>query len=149
SSSKSAMGADGTPRGYPHRSLSSLAMTTSPSPSIAEVERDARARLAAAADEAAIEAWRTGVLGRSGALPGLLRGIGALPAEERAAAGAALNVLKQDLEAALEDRRTALRAAALASAAADALDVTLPGRPLRRGRLHPVTQVRREILEIF
>jgi phenylalanyl-tRNA synthetase alpha subunit len=95
-------------------------MTTPSSPSIAEVERDARERLAAASDEAALEAWRTGVLGRSGTLTGLLRGIGALPAEERAAAGAALNVLRQDLEAALKRRRDAL-----ASAAADAVDVTL------------------------
>ena len=123
-------------------------MTTPPT-TIAEVERNARERLAVAADEAAIEAWRTGVLGRSGTLTGLLRGIGALPAEERAAAGAALNVLKQDLEAALQERADALRAAALASTVADALDVTLPGRPMRRGRLHPVTQVRREILDVF
>ena len=118
-------------------------------PTLAEVEHDARERLAAASDEGALEAWRTGVLGRSGTLTGLLRGIGALPEAERKDAGAALNVLKQSLEAALEERRDALRAAALASTVADALDVTLPGRPMRRGRLHPVTQVRREILDVF
>ncbi len=122
---------------------------TSPTATLAEVEQDARERLAAASDEAALEAWRTGVLGRSGTLTGLLRGIGALPEAERKHAGAALNVLKQSLEAALEERRDALRAAALASTVADALDVTLPGRPMRRGRLHPVTQVRREILDVF
>src|SRR5262249_24347526 len=114
---------------------------------LVEVERAAREALAGAADEAALEAWRTGGLGRAGTLTGLLRGIGALAAGERAPAGAALHLTQTRLEAALEERRTPLRDAALA--AADALDVTLPGRPLRRGRLHPVTQVRREILDVF
>ena len=114
---------------------------------VVEVEAEARERLAGAADEAALEAWRTAVLGRSGTLTGVLRGLGALPEDERRAVGAAANTAKAALEAALEARREALRRGALASM--EALDVTLPGRPMRRGRLHPVTQVRREILDIF
>ena len=114
---------------------------------VAEVEAEARAGLAAASDEATLEAWRTSVLGRSGTLTGVLRGLGALPEDERRAVGAAANTAKQALEAALDARREELRRGALASM--EALDVTLPGRPMRRGRLHPVTQVRREILDIF
>ncbi|MEI6137320.1 MAG: phenylalanine--tRNA ligase subunit alpha, partial [Chloroflexota bacterium] len=83
----------------------------------------------------------------SGTLTGVLRGLGALPEDERRAVGAAANTAKQALEAALDARREELRRGALASM--EALDVTLPGRPMRRGRLHPVTQVRREILDIF
>ncbi|RJQ11378.1 MAG: phenylalanine--tRNA ligase subunit alpha [Dehalococcoidia bacterium] len=116
---------------------------------IAAIEADARATLAAAGDEGALAAWQSGVFGKSGTLTGILRGLGALAPEERKAVGAAANLAKQALEAALAERRETLKAASLAASAADALDVTLPGRPLRRGRLHPVTQVRREILDIF
>src|SRR4051794_39502584 len=104
-------------------------MTTAHHDRVAAVERDARERLAAAQDEAALEGWRTAVLGRSGTLTGILRGIGDLDAEARRAVGAAANAAKQALEAALDERREALRRAALASAEADAIDVTLPGRP--------------------
>ncbi|MGE3961363.1 MAG: phenylalanine--tRNA ligase subunit alpha [Dehalococcoidia bacterium] len=116
---------------------------------IAAIEREALAALGSAEDDAAIEAWRTRVLGRSGELTGVLRGIGGLDADERKVVGAEANRVKGILEAALDERREALRRAALASAEADALDVTLPGRPLRRGRLHPITQVRRRILDVF
>ena len=122
-------------------------MTTSSLSTVAAVEAEARAGLAGAADEAAIEAWRTAVLGRSGTLTAVLRGLGALPEDERRAVGAAANIAKQALEAALDARREELRRAALGSM--EALDITLPGRPVRAGRLHPVTQVRREILDIF
>ncbi|MFA7249772.1 MAG: phenylalanine--tRNA ligase subunit alpha [Dehalococcoidia bacterium] len=114
---------------------------------VAEVEAEARQRLAGAADEAALEAWRTAVLGRSGSLTAVLRGLGGLPEDERRAVGAAANTAKAALEAALDARREDLRRAALANV--EALDVTLPGRPAPRGRLHPVTQVRRQILDIF
>ncbi len=116
---------------------------------IADIERDALAALAGAGDDAGIEAWRVAHLGRSGALTEVLRGIGGLAAEERKDVGAAANRAKAALEAALEERREAIRRAALASAEADALDVTLPGRPVRIGRLHPITQVRRRILDVF
>jgi len=126
-------------------------MTTDTTPTgldaLAAVERDARATLATAEDEPTLEAWRTTVLGRSGALTGILRGIGTLEADERKAVGQAANLLKQDLEAALDARRAELKAAALAGA--EPIDVTLPGRPRRIGRLHPVTQTMRQILDIL
>src|SRR5690606_9440050 len=89
------------------------------------------------------------VLGRSGTLTGILRGLGGLPAEERREVGQAANLAKQALEGALEARRDALRAAAREAATRDAIDVTLPGRPVRRGRLHPVTRTLQEITRIF
>lgn len=113
---------------------------------VASVEAEARAALAAAADEAALEEWRTTVLGRSGTVTGILRSIGELPDEQRRATGQAANAAKQALEAALEERRGELRAA---SSAGSSIDVTLPGRPRRHGRLHPITQTMRRILDIF
>ena len=111
------------------------------------LEREARGSLAAAADERALEQWRLEVLGRSGSLTGVLRGLSELEPERRREVGRAANLLKRALEEALERRREELRTAALAErVASGALDVTLPGRPRRRGRLHPVTQTLREIL---
>ncbi len=116
---------------------------------IAVIEAEAREGLGRALDEGGLAAWQSGVFGKNGTLTAVLRGLGALAPEERKAVGAAANLAKQALEEALAERQEAMKRASLASAAADALDVTLPGRPLRRGRLHPVTQVRREILDIF
>ena len=124
-------------------------MTTSPTNDLPTVEREAREGLAAASDDGALEAWRTAVLGRSGTLTGILRSLGGLPAEDRREVGRAANLLKSELEGALEARRQELRVASLAGAASDAIDVTLPGRPAPRGRLHPVTRTLRELLDIF
>ncbi|PKN78538.1 MAG: phenylalanine--tRNA ligase subunit alpha [Chloroflexi bacterium HGW-Chloroflexi-9] len=124
-------------------------MTTSPHDRVAEIEREGLEALAGTSDEAALDAWRVRVLGKSGTLTGVLRGLGELPPEDRKVLGAAANLAKNALEAALEERREALRRAALASVEADAIDVTLPGRPAPRGRLHPITQVRRQILDVF
>jgi phenylalanyl-tRNA synthetase alpha chain len=124
-------------------------MTTPPTDQLSEVEREAREGLAAASDDGALESWRTAVLGRSGSLTGILRSLGGLEPDQRREVGRAANLLKNELEAALEARREELRRAALAATASDAIDVTLPGRPVRRGRLHPVTATLREILDVF
>ncbi len=105
--------------------------------------------LEATADETALEAWRVAYLGRSGRLTALLRGLGALPAEERKAAGAAANETKGRLEEAFAARSQTVREAALAKLSGVAIDVTLPGRPLALGRYHPTTQIVREICGIF
>ena len=81
-----------------------------PTPNLDALASDARATLAAAGDEDAVEAWRVATLGRSGSLTAVLRGLSGLPAEERRDAGRAANELKRDLEAALEARREELRA---------------------------------------
>jgi len=111
---------------------------------------EARAALDAARDEQALEAWRVAYLGRKGRLTLVLRGLAELPVEERKTLGAEANNLKSALEAALELRRDQLQQERLASTAeAGWLDVTLPGRPKKIGRLHPVTQTLRDMLAIF
>ena len=111
---------------------------------------EAEQSLAATRDGRALEAWHAAYLGRSGRLTLLLRSIGSLPAEERRATGAAANQVKGALEAAYAAREDALDQASLARDLAEgAIDVTLPGRPVAIGRLHPVTQTVREICSAF
>lgn len=102
-------------------------------------------------DEAALTALSVSVLGRNGALTGILRSMGQMEKEERASFGQAANQVKQELEEAILKRREELSLFALeASFARDALDVTEPGRmhkPL--GRLHPMTQTYREIRDVL
>jgi phenylalanyl-tRNA synthetase alpha chain len=114
------------------------------------LERAALAELAGLPNEAALEQWRIRVLGRRGTLSELLRGLGALSPEERPVAGAAANRVKTTLEAAYSERLKALRAQARAQELlAERVDVTLPGKGLHLGRLHPITQIRRDIEQIM
>jgi len=112
---------------------------------------EAQAGLASATDEAALQAWHVMYLGRSqGRLTAVLRTLGGLPVEERKRVGAEANALKQQLEAAFETRREELQGAALAETVEQGwLDVTLPGRAKKIGRLHPITQTLRDMLGIF
>jgi phenylalanyl-tRNA synthetase alpha chain len=111
---------------------------------------EAVAAIAAAADVPALEAIDLDVLGRKGRLTQILRGIGGLPAEDRPRVGAIANVVRAAVEAALAERGTDLRGAALESRLrSEAVDVTTPGRPIRRGALHPTPETIREIAEIF
>ena len=103
--------------------------------------------LADTADPDAAEQWRIAYLGRRGALTALLRGISQLPPEQRRTAGARANSAKTALEEALSRRLRELAQAALSAQAA--LDVTLPGRPVVAGRLHPTTRIVREICAAF
>lgn len=111
----------------------------------------ALAAIAAATDEAALQALRVEYLGRKeGKITARLRELGALPAHERALAGAAVNAARAAVEAALTERTAALQAAAAAAQQArEALDVTLPGVGWERGRLHPVTQTMRRVIDIL
>jgi phenylalanyl-tRNA synthetase alpha chain len=112
---------------------------------------DALRDLAQAEDQRGLEAWHVAYLGRKeGKLTGVLRGLAALSVDERKTTGAAANALKTELEAAYDARAEELRRAAIAdSLATGAVDVTLPPRPHRRGGLHPVTQLKRRILDAF
>ena len=105
--------------------------------------------LTSANDGTAIEAWRIAVLGRNGSLTALMSQIGSLPAGQRRAFGAAANQAKQQLESAFAERSDTLRRATLDAETAQAIDVTLPGRPIAVGRYHPTTQIVREISGIF
>ncbi|HZM01223.1 MAG TPA: hypothetical protein VFD43_13330 [Planctomycetota bacterium] len=106
--------------------------------------------IASAGSGPALEAIEMGVLGRKGELATLMRGIGQLPGPERASFGQLVNQAKGRLEQALAERRAALQAARLAGELADTrFDPTEPALPVRRGHLHPITQLRREIEAIF
>ncbi|MCD6290468.1 MAG: phenylalanine--tRNA ligase subunit alpha [Anaerolineae bacterium] len=114
------------------------------------LEEEALAALAAVNDPEALKEWRVRYLGRRGALTTLMRGLGKLPPEERPQVGQAANRVKRALEEAFAEREAAIKAAELeAQLAAEAVDVTLPGRPVALGRLHPTTQSLRRIYEIF
>jgi len=106
--------------------------------------------LAQAADLRAWDAIRVGVLGKSGALTNLLKELGKAAPEERKARGAALNVLKGELQAAIDARQVELDAAALeARLAAEKLDVSLPPQPRAQGLIHPISRTMEEMAAIF
>lgn len=114
------------------------------------LELTALAELAACADEAALRAWNSKFLGKSGELTLAVRKVGELPHAERPAYGQTINLLKNKLTEAEAAKAKELAAAdLLRSLEEDKLDVTLPGRPLAPGRLHPATKMMRTILAIF
>ena len=101
-------------------------------------------------DEAELEQVKARYLGKEGSLTVLLKGLGKLSAEERPATGARINLVKQAIEASLQQRRDALQQNKLAQQlAAESLDVTLPGRGLGTGGLHPVTRTLERIEHLF
>jgi len=117
---------------------------------IEALSSEASAAVAAASDLAALEAIEVDVLGKKGRLTAVLRGIGALPPEDRPKVGAVANVVRGSIETAIADRRVILGESALtARLAAEGVDVTTPGRPLRRGSHHPSIEAMAEIQSIF
>jgi phenylalanyl-tRNA synthetase alpha chain len=98
-----------------------------------------------------LEEWRTRYFGRErGELSAILKGLGKLPPDQRKAIGQAANTLKAELERLLEARGQDLRAEErLAALERERLDVTLPGREISRGHLHPISATIREISHIF
>ena len=99
---------------------------------------------------AELEQAKARYLGKEGRLAELLKGLGKLSAAERPAAGARINQVKQAIESALQQRREALQQHQLRhKLAAEALDVTLPGRGLGIGGLHPVTRTLERIESLF
>jgi phenylalanyl-tRNA synthetase alpha chain len=114
---------------------------------LSALEERARADLAAVGSAADLDQWRLRYLGRTGEVTLALRGIGNAPADQRPALGASLNQLRTALETALEVQRQQIESAS--RAAAPPLDVTLPGRAVQLGHLHPTTRVLRDILSVF
>jgi phenylalanyl-tRNA synthetase alpha chain len=103
-----------------------------------------------APDVAALDALDVDVLGKKGELTILLRGIGALPAEDRPRVGSLVNPMRERIESALAERRRVLGTAALTDRlVAEAIDVTTPGRPIARGTLHPIPETIAAIAEVF
>jgi phenylalanyl-tRNA synthetase alpha chain len=114
------------------------------------LERTLTARIAAADDEATLEAVRVEALGKQGAISGLMKTLGKMSPEQRKDVGPKLNGLKDRVTEAIVARKATLAEAALeAQLKAEAVDVTLPPVRPRIGTLHPVSQVMEELSAIF
>jgi phenylalanyl-tRNA synthetase alpha chain len=119
---------------------------------LAKLESEILSAVAAASDEAALEAVRVGALGKKGSISALLATLGKMSPDERKTEGAAINAAKDRVTEALSARREILKNAALdARLASETIDVTLPLRetPAEQGRIHPISQVMDELTAIF
>ncbi len=118
-----------------------------------ELERlanQANADISQASDLSSLDDIRVQLLGKSGLVTARLKTLGQLPADERKAAGQAINQLKRELQAAIDARKVALAASELdAKLANETIDVSLPARGESVGTLHPVTRVIERIESIF
>ena len=120
------------------------------SKTVEELQYEALARLEQLGTSDALEGWRVSYLGRRGLLTGMLRSIGSLTPDQRRAVGSLANQSKLLLEQRLAERLQDLKQAEMDRLAeAERIDVTLPGRPINTGRLHPTTQIVREICDAF
>ncbi|MBW4437731.1 MAG: phenylalanine--tRNA ligase subunit alpha [Pleurocapsa minor GSE-CHR-MK-17-07R] len=112
--------------------------------------KEASAALAAVSDGEALRAWELAWIGKKGRVTEAVRGVSALPKEERAAYGKRANEIKVALESAYAEAETQVRERELtASLAQGEIDITLPGRPLTQGGLHPSTQTLRDFYRIW
>jgi len=117
---------------------------------LVELEREALTSLQASDDEEALATWRAAYLGRKGKVTEAVKALGMLSPDERPAYGSRINEIKQSLAVAFETRQETLRQVSeTLSLRADQVDVSLPGRPVRPGRLHPATRTLREIYRVF
>jgi phenylalanyl-tRNA synthetase alpha chain len=106
--------------------------------------------VAGASDESALEEVRLSALGKKGEISALMASLGKMDPDARKAAGANLNLLKDEIDASLRAKKAGLADAALDERLrSEWLDVTLPGRPRPQGSIHPVSQVMEELTAIF
>jgi phenylalanyl-tRNA synthetase alpha chain len=114
------------------------------------LERDARGRIEAAEDLAALEALRVEYLGKQGSVSALLKTLGAMSPDERLEKGPQIQGLRQAVSDALAERKAAMEAAELERRlAAERVDLTLPAPQAAQGSVHPVSQVMDELAEIL
>lgn len=117
---------------------------------LAALEQAAAQAAGEATGEHDLQQVKARFLGRKGELTAIMKGVGALPAEQRPLIGALANEVKERLEILFDSRFAALRAVELQRRlAAERIDVTLPGRRIRHGSRHPITQVTEELVGIF
>ena len=115
-----------------------------------ELKAEATAAIESAGDSAALEKLRVEWLGKKGRVTDLLKSLGQLDAAERPKVGAEINAVKQLLNEQISERKETLQQAAIASQlAAEALDVTLPGRREDLGALHPITRTIERMADYF
>ncbi|MFN9931640.1 MAG: phenylalanine--tRNA ligase subunit alpha [Cyanobacteriota bacterium] len=114
------------------------------------LESEAAAAIGQAADEAALEDLRVGLLGKKGQLSGVLGAMGRLPGEERPLVGQRANVLKDQLQRLLRERLEEVKRAAMAERLErERIDVTAPCRYVPPGHRHPLMATIEEIVDIF
>jgi len=114
------------------------------------IREQMKAELTGVGDTGALRDIQVEYLGKKGKLTLVLRGMGALSAEERPLIGQLANKIRDEMNALLEETRKELEAGELArKLAGENIDVTLPGRRVARGHLHPLTLVENRIKEIF
>ncbi|MFN2309682.1 MAG: phenylalanine--tRNA ligase subunit alpha, partial [Gammaproteobacteria bacterium] len=117
---------------------------------IEKISQEGEQAIAAAADLKALDEVRVHYLGKKGVLTEQLKRLGDLPAEARKSAGQVINLAKQRIQSALDERRAELERAALAQRLEQqAIDVSLPGRGEKPGGLHPVTRTLMRIETLF
>ena len=110
----------------------------------------AKTAIAAAADLAALDELRVGLLGKKGEISLLMKTLGEMSPEDRKSFGQKINVARDEVAAALEARKSVLEEAALeARLASEKIDVTLSARPEAEGRIHPISQTIEELIQIF
>lgn len=115
-----------------------------------EILTKAVAEIAAAEDEAALKAVQVAYLGKKGALTAILRGMGGLSPEERPIIGALANDVRTQIESAADAKLAEVKAAELAARLEkEKVDVTLPAKSKKPGRLHPLSQVEKDLSDIF
>ena len=115
-----------------------------------EVIAKAQAEIEGVKDAAALDELRVQYLGKKGFFTEQMKTLGSLSAEERPAAGALINQAKEQVQSALNAKREAFQSAELnQKLAAETIDVTLPGRRLENGGLHPVTRTIERIERLF
>ena len=115
-----------------------------------KIRSEALAALNEAKDSAELDALRVRFLGKKGELTAVLKMMGKLSAEERPVMGQAANNVRAAIEEKLEETKTALKARALdARLDAEAIDVTIPGKPVELGHRHPMNKALDEAKDIF
>jgi len=118
--------------------------------SLDELINSARTQIEQASDLATLEAVRVEFLGKKGQVTAQLKSLGSLPVEEKKSQGQKINEGKRQVQQALEEKRSALEASAIDEKLKnEAIDVTLPGRGVVEGGLHPVTRTIRRITALF
>lgn len=118
--------------------------------SVAELLKQAQNEVAIADDPLKLEVVRIKYLGKKGSLTSLLKNLGNLPADKRAEAGKEINAAKASLVASIKTQQLKLNQNEIANKLAlNKIDISLPGRGLNSGSLHPITQTLRRIKKIF
>ncbi|MEC0272407.1 phenylalanine--tRNA ligase subunit alpha [Peribacillus frigoritolerans] len=115
-----------------------------------ELQEEALQKIAAASELKELNEVRVAYLGKKGPITEVLRGMGKLSAEERPKIGALANEVREAIATKIEEKQKALETAAVnAKLATETIDVTLPGRPVNKGNLHPLTRIVEEIEDLF